>query len=341
PSEEGTPAPTPTETVPAPNPTAVDGVRKVKLSGDTEAHSGEPDIPYVFQGSIVKPDGSTVAVDRPLSQAGAFGSGWVGRTSPDDQGDTDLVFLDAGGKVTDEQPVQGDLAFSDDGSLVAYATTDGRLMVAWDGPGSPAQLRTQGTGTLDPVAVLGSQRCDNPEGQGGCIVYYNQQSANGDLVAMTSSRHGTVDRVGDLVNVEDVSPAGVAVGMVSATDTGSCSAALSPEGRQLWKTCDYSLGRISPNGDLVVGRPAYRDGIGDGLVAILDMGTGKPLVEFDPPGDAFVNESAWDVNNTLLTMLYDDGWALMREDQDGAVSSVSTGRMPGAAEEVPVHFGGV
>jgi hypothetical protein len=338
------PAPSPTTSDPSPSsptPTSSD-VRIVRLRADTEQHGGEPGIPYLLGYQIVAPDGKTVDLDaKDNVQLGRFGDGWALRsTDLDDHGTAALVFLDAQGRPTGEKAMMGSVAFSDDGSLLAYATPGGKLMVAWDGPGSPAELRTEGPGTIDPVAVLGSQRCDNPEGKGGCVVYYDQTTADGTTVAKVSDRHGIVDTVGTFRKVDDVASDGRVAGMVSASDTGSCSAVQDADGRRLWQTCDYALGRFSPDGRYIIGHPAYADGLGDYLVAVLDARTGKPLVEYRTKRDSFVTTTTWDADGTLLTMLYDKGWALMRLDESGSYSSVSTGRIAGSQERTPVVFAG-
>jgi hypothetical protein len=160
------------------------------------------------------------------------------------------------------------------------------------------------------------------------------------VVAKVSDRHGIVDTLGPFRKVDDLASDGRVAGMVSASDTGSCSAVLNADGRMLWKTCDYSLGRFSPDGRYVIGHPAYADGLGDSLVAVLDARTGKPLVEYRTNRDAFVTTTVWDSDGTLLSMLYDHGWALMRLDRSGSYASVSSGRIAGPRERTPVVFAG-
>ena len=339
PSSPAAPSPSTADPSPSsPTPTS-SGVRTVRLRADTEQHGGEPQISYVLQRQIVKPDGSTVPIDGDLAQVEGFGTGWVGR-STDDQGNSDVIFFDSAGKPTLEKPIGSRLAFSQDGTLVAYTTRDQKLMVAWDGGSAVTRLRTEGPGVVTPRAVVGSQRCDNPEGEGGCMVYYDQEAADGTVVAKVSDRHGIVDTLGPFRRVDDVGPDGRVAGMVSSSDTGSCSAVQDADGKQLWRTCDYSLGRFSRDGRYIIGHPAYADGLGDPLVAVLDARTGKPLVEYRTNRGAFVTTTVWDSDGTLLSMLHDHGWALMRLDRLGSYASVSSGRIAGPAEHTPIVFAG-
>jgi WD40 repeat protein len=329
-----TPSPTPTPESSSP-PAAP--VHTVRLSADTENHSGEPGIAYLFDGRIVRPDGSTVQTAVSLDEVAALGDGWVGRGT-DEQGRTTVYRLDANGRVAESVPSSGDLAAAPDGTLVSYATRDGRLMVLWDGPTSPAQLRTEGPGQIAPVEVQGSGACDNPEGVGGCMVYYNQQVRDGSATAKSSSRHGIVQELRPFQLVADVSVDGLVAGRLSTSDTGSCSGVQSESGRMLWQTCSYTLDRFSPDGRYVLAGPAYRDGLGDSVIAVLDARTGTVVTEFRTGRNSFVSTSAWDTDGTVLTMLYDHGWALMRLTPDGGVTSVSTGRIAGSPESAPIRF---
>ncbi len=94
-----------------------------------------------------------------------------------------------------------------------------------------------------------------PDGQSGYSVHLAR-----DRVA--------ADRT--VLSVDGVSPDGSLSGVTSITDAGSCSVVLGRSGDKAWTTCDYTLGQFSPDGKYVIGHPAYRDGIGDGSVAILD-----------------------------------------------------------------------
>ena len=51
---------------------------------------------------------------------------------------------------------------------------------------------------------------------------------------------------------------------------GTCSAVVDGGGPRLWETCDYGLGRLSPDGTYVVGTDPEADGYGSPTVSVLD-----------------------------------------------------------------------
>jgi hypothetical protein len=111
-------------------------------------------------------------------------------------------------------------------------------------------------------------------------------------------------------------------------DPGSCSAVLDGDNRELWKTCDFTLGRFSPDGELVLGHPAYRSGDGDASLAILDARDGTVLAEYvnDAGSQAFVTSTTWDADGTVLGMVRQGTtWHLMRFTADGQLSHATSG----------------
>ncbi len=328
PTDGVTPEPRPTTATASPR-----EFRKVRLTANVERNSGEPRIPTLQLGRITLTDGSQITPEVTLQTFAPVGQGFIG-LGPDAQGDWFVYTLDSAGKVTQKTRSGGyRLGVSPDGTQVAYSTADGRIVVVWDG--GERELASNGATSVDIVGLRGSGACVDPETEvgNGCTVVWNDGER-----AMYSTEHGIVDRIPGFLSATGISVDGTVAGVVSLTDVGSCSAVKTLEGRQLWKTCDYTLGRFSPDGSYVIGKPAYLDGIGDGLVAVLDARTGAPLAEFDTADNAFINNTVWETNETLLTTLYDEGWALMRLSVDAEFSSSSTGRIPGDAESTPVFF---
>jgi len=119
---------------------------------------------------------------------------------------------------------------------------------------------------------------------------------------------------------------GRVAGVISTSDRGSCSGVFSANERLLWKTCDYTLGTFSPDGRYVMGRPANLDGLGDGLVAILDAETGDMVSEFanDEQTQAIIGQAVWETDRTMLATVYQDGaWSLMRLTDLGELQKVA------------------
>ena len=142
-------------------------------------------------------------------------------------------------------------------------------------------------------------------------------------------------RVAGIVSVEDD----------PTKEPGSCSAVLDSTNKQLWKTCDFTLGRFSPDGELVLGHPAYRSGEGDSSLAILDADDGTVLVEYitDADSQAFVTSTAWDADGTVLGIVRQGtSWHLMRFTSDGQLSHATSGGVGSweydDAGDVPIRF---
>ena len=335
PAASGTPTPSPSRTPDSsPSPRAP---YEVSLTTVTEGHGGEPQVPYIFHGVINRPDGSTVPVHADYVDLAPLGDGWAA-TRTDDQGNAFVDVLSADGVVTGSYASTGSLAVSADGSVVSYATPDGRLMVLTPGS-APRPLVDPSAlpgGPLTPVAVNGSGSCTENAANGGCTVLLD--GSDGAPGAYSASGDGTVTKLPQLRTVGGLSPDGAVSGTVSYTDSGSCSAVLEQDGTTAWKTCDYTLSSFSPDGRYVVGRPAYIDGFGDPSIAILDARTGAPLAVYRNSSDhqASVYDFTWDRDETVLASVYEGGsWSFMRMSADGQLTTL-VGGLDDPQEHPPV-----
>lgn len=300
--------------------------RSVPLVIAEAPRGADPAIPYAMSpstagsgGSIVPPGGAPrLDVSGDIVDFAPLGSGWVVGAVEDSDGSVRTYAGD--GTLVGEIPSNSlSIAASADGSVVAYGDVDGNLHVAWDDD-------TQSNRTLPvldgepPTAagVVGTAPCAD-DGRGNrCTAYWNH--ADG---AFVSSDHEPARRIDGLQTVADVAADGRIVGQVSHTDDGSCSAVLDESLRQLWKTCDYSLGGFSPDGRYLVAYPAYRDGAGDTQVSILDSRTGRALVHFSALSNGFVFDTAWESADELIAVVRDEGsWHLLRLGVDGEVERV-------------------
>ena len=84
---------------------------------------------------------------------------------------------------------------------------------------------------------------------------------------------------------------------------------------------DYTLGAFSPDGTYVLGHPAYRDGIGDGQIALYTE-TGRLLVNRQTsdrhPG--FYQGATWeDATHVLFPVFQAEKWSLVRMSVTGAM----------------------
>jgi hypothetical protein len=335
------PSPSSSPSLTAVPPAPPGGVKKVVLTTQAQSRSGEPGIPFLFDGVINRPDGSTVPAAKDYDAVVPLGAGWVTH-GVDGRGNGFVDVLDASGKVTATRPSSGGLAVSADGTLVAFAGDDGALYTLVAG-GQPQQLVAADAARtdVDPVAVIGSGACggSSPE---ACTVYFDAL-VNGQRHGMSAAPDGTVHLVGTVLAVSGAAADGSLTALASTSGTGSCSVLLRPDGSKGWETCDYTLGQFSADGQYVLGHPAYQDGAGDSSLAILDAATGNPLVDFGATAatQAFIDKAVWDTDDTALATVWEkDGWALMRMAPDGSLTSVSAGGLANGRnpDVVPLHF---
>jgi hypothetical protein len=231
----------------------------------------------------------------------------------------DVVTLDNTGAEVDRQPGDFRLAVSADGTEVAWLTSDHRSQAAMhravvSGSSDVVDSRSVPAGTAGgPVGFVGP----------GQVVYTTEGEAP-EVRLLDFS--GDERRLPGLLAVGGTSPVEPLLsGQVSVDDQGSCWVVREvPTGRDLWRTCDFSLGRFSPDGAFVMGHPAYRDGAGDSEVAILDAHTGDVVAHWRSTrdGQGFAQRLAWEDDDTLLATVFERGsWSMLRLDRDGSVTT--------------------
>lgn len=324
-SSSGTPAPPvasqsvePTPDTPAPTP-GPDGSFPLTVHG---LPKGAPaGVPYVVAKSdqLVTPDGT---FDLPESYATItpYNGGWLAIGSEQHPGK--IVMLDDNFEVTHTDPAGGyDLAVSADRSHVAYvvaqgndkvmlvnAPTDGTDPVTWmiDSPGGEA---------VNPVGFLDDD-----------TVVYNAPATDVMGIARTG---GTLTPVKGLLRIDDASEAtGMISGLISYGTEGGCSGVMDPDsGTVLWKSCDYSNLRFSPDGRLVVADAAYFDGPGSPTLTILDASSGDVVADFSPvQRDTVVgvSQAVWEDDDTVLAHVEEGvDQAMVRLGADGSTEAVT------------------
>ncbi|MGN6574808.1 MAG: hypothetical protein ACTHKG_03900 [Nocardioides sp.] len=318
PAASNTPNPSPSPSEPAPTPQA-DGSFPLTVHG---LKQGAPaGIPYVDADAtrLVTPDG---AVDLPeaYSMITPYNGGWLAIGSSQHPGK--VIMLDAGMNVTHTDPAGGSaLAVSRDGTHVAYvvresknqvmlvnAPTDGTDPVTW-------QFELPDGETLDPVGFLDDDS-----------VVYSSDTFETMGVARTG---GETTPVVGLRRIDDASEAtGLVTGLVSYGTDGGCSGVMDPQaGQLLWKSCDYSNLRFSPDGRYVVADASYFDGPGSPTLTVLDAVTGKVVVAFKPTARRTVvgvSQAAWESDDTVLAYVDEGGdQAMVRLRLDGSAERVT------------------
>lgn len=330
PSESGSSRPVP------------EGPHRVALTTDLPLRTETPGIPYHYDGSIV--DGTeSVRVEEEYRSFTPVGGGWVAVRS-DDEGNSFVDLLDGEGDVLVSAPSTGSLAASDNGTVAVYATPDGELVTVTPGGERMSLVDPEALpgGVLEPVAVNGADTCDPDSAGGGCVVFFNHQDLE-EEGAWSATSKGIVSPFPDFLSLGGQSPDGLLSGIVSrAEDNSVCSAVLGENwDKQLWETCDYALGKFSPDGRYVIGHPANQSGFGDASVAILDARTGDLVAEFSNSREnpASIFDVTWDADSTLVATVFESGtWALMRMTPEGELSLMRETTGDEDPADVPIVF---
>ena len=303
------------------------GPVEAKLTTDAPDGSAA-ETPYAWDGVIHEPDGEDISTPGAYDALAPFGSGWLGVTNRTHQGQ--LTVLDANGAVVDTFPGGLGVASSADGTLTAFSDAQGRIHTRGTADADDVELNPHGPLSLvDVVAVVGSESCTS---EAGCSVYFNEYGDLGGPYRI--HENGKMWEYTRFSRMLGAASDGRVAGLMSASDDGSCSGVFDGRERLLWKTCDYTLGAFSPDGTYVIGRPAYLDGVGDGLVAILDAQNGEMVAQFTSGrrSQAFVRDAVWESDRTLLATVFQNGaWGLMRMTDLGELEQVED---LGAGEDV-------
>ena len=326
---------------PSQRPSPDSGVKDGVLTTDVDAESYAPAIPYLYDGRVTLPDGETIPVRGEWDALVMLGESTVVVA---DAGRQELQVVGSEGTIAATYPSTGELAGSADGSLVLYATPEGRLAVlteTGDREELPPASQLQ---TPVPVGISGSGSCD-PAVNGGCLVYLTDAGEQPGGYSLTSK--GILNPLGDYRSLRDVSADGWVSGVVSVDDLepGSCSEVRADafDERPRWSTCEHTVDTFSPDSSLVVGLPPYLDGVGSSSLAILDASDGSVAAEWinTRRTQAFVRSVAWDEDGTVLATVYEKGsWSLMRFSADGGLSKVQDlGEGEGEDFSVPLVLG--
>ncbi len=307
----------------SPDPSPVTPAGPVPLDTDTSARSGEAGVPVLYDGLVHLPEGGAFELPGDYTDMVRTSTGWAGVVGGiDDTGRLDL--LDEDGSVVDTAEATRGLAVSHDRTVLAYVTPEGDVVVRSAGTGEPLTRLTQELSA--PAGVLGSDGCGD-----GCTVYANARTGP-EPTSVRVTADGA-EPAYDFLQVTGVTEDGRVAGVVSveedpARDPGSCSAVVDASGEQVWRTCDFSLGRFSPDGELVLGHPAYRSGEGDSSLAVLDADDGTVLAEYvnDAESQAFIRSTVWDIDGSVLGLVRQGmSWHLMRFTADGQLSHATSG----------------
>jgi len=265
-----------------------------------------------------------------IELAGIEGGFLVAQADPDN-GTSTVSFVDAdGNRVGNSFPYDNSgFAVSAERNVGAFVEPDGTVIAIQD-----AGSRSYVVGELPPGdtyqadAVIG-ENCSGRSEAPMCAIYAH--SNGNDPKVWTISPHGVPSEAFDgFRKLTGITEAGLAGGLTSVSDTGSCWEVRPTEGGQPWGTCDSSFIEFTPDGKYLLATTAYRSGAGDSQLTILDARTGAVVLDLKTVPDAFLVGQRWEDSTHVLASVFDHGtWAIERFDVNG--------NREYASEKVPDH----
>ncbi len=262
---------------------------------------------------LTRADGTTLDLPAGYRSAAGLEDALVGTQMTGSGGRRNafgLDVLDAEGRIVSSTPVPtGDLARSTERPVVAFPGPEGMTVVGPDagfepvgGPGRPVagDVRTVAvTGSCVPRA-FGSRAPQDSGPTGSCEVFYDDGRFRPGSARVVGPSGEDVVADETILSLADVTEDGTLAGVTSSTGDGSCSA-VRRDGRAVWApTCDYSFYAFSPDGSYLAATAAYRDGLGQRWVAILDATTGEEVARYETDDQA-LQRAVW-VDDSWLSI---------------------------------------
>ena len=281
----------------------------------TETPTGALGISYLEGSTWHRADGSSVELDEAYFSGVELGDQLL--ASSNDGGNWTVDVIETDGSVTESFDVLSlPPVANDENTAVAYVATDGTLMTRWaDGEVAMGDGLVDG----DSVAALAGGPDCNEEAD-GCVVYV--EHGDGSTPEQYDS-HGIVDEpVPGAYAFNDASIDGRIAVQTDSSDAGSCSAVYEVGGAEAFETCTYSFDDFSPDGTHLSGTDAYRDGLGQNYVVILDSTNGDEVARWEAT-EGFARNWVWEDADHLLINAYEQGeWRVHRLGVDGSTEQV-------------------
>jgi hypothetical protein len=299
----------------------------------TETPAGALGVSYLEGSTWHRADGSSVKLDERYFSGVELGDQLL--ASSNDGGAWTVDVVEPDGSITESFDVLSlPPVANDENTAVAYVATDGTLMTRWaDGEVAMGDGLVDG----DSVAALAGGPDCNEEGD-GCVVYV--EHGDGSAPEQYDS-HGIVDQpVPGAYAFNDASVDGRIAVQTSFSDAGSCSAVHEVGGTEAFETCDYSFDDFSPDGTFLSGTDAYRDGIGQSYVVILDATDGEEIARWEAT-EGFAVTWVWEDAEHLLINAYEQGeWRIYRLGADGSSEQVLSSSKGGEMSPAFTLLGG-
>lgn len=315
PAPSATPSPTPTD-LPDPTP-----ARTQPFDVSDLPTGAAPALAWAEGTTIHRADGSTVTLTGldGIHQLAPMGDGWVVATD-DGEGNLEAVLVDADGAAGTRFPLDGSLATSPGGQVVAWASPSGEVSVLQSGGAETLSMPPlSAPGPYSAVAVTGEDCQEGRTSATGCSVVVNTRGRQPQ--SYLSSSHGIVDRVGAGIVATTAALPPLTAGITTVLEAGTCSVVTDSAGPR-WETCDYRVLGFAPDGEHAVAVGAYGDGFSDRELALLEAGAGTALVHLlsTEPQYAGNLDQVWEDESHVLVVTYQDGeWAIVRIGLDGSM----------------------
>jgi hypothetical protein len=287
-----------------------------------KAHKGlGPTIDWA-QGDVIHGGyGGTTTVPGRVLGFGVANGGYLVRTGQHTSvpGAASLVTLDTTGKVVSSQPTFGDLAVSQDSTQTAWsvAGANGKPGEVFASGGSsmsnsgPARHRTPPGYVADPVGFIS-------DGE----LLYTLQRGSAPVQLWTTRFDGHAERL-PLIGV---TPSGTSEmdGLIAVNDQNdSCGSVYDSTGTtRLWHTCNFTLGRFSPDGQRILALPSGPQDTADLQFAVLDAKTGKVegIYRSADPAGFQITDVVWENGDLLLAVGVDQhGYTMYRIGLTGSM----------------------
>ena len=282
----------------------------------SEPPAGTPrDLSFLEGKTWHRTDGSTVELDTRYDGGTELGDDLLA-VRQDDRARLIIDVIDSEGGVMESLDALSYPVAGADEAAAAYVDRDGDLAI-YTGDGNSFSMAS---GFVDGDSVVAVTGDGCAAGGANCQVFISH--GDGSDPESVSSEGVRVVVAPGAYKLNDVSPEGLVAAQTSFSDAGSCSSVTEPDGAPVFETCAYSFENFSPDSTYVSGTDAYRDGIGQSYVVILDAATGDEVARWDGT-DGFARNWVWEDETHLLIVAYEQGeWRVHRLGVDGSTDVV-------------------
>jgi hypothetical protein len=320
-------------------PTVLGGQHRSRAPEPAPAPAVAPGTSVLHDGTLTRPDGSTVDIgvdNADVTRLGVLRDGRVVVATTRPYAVT--VYASDGAEQRRYDVQLNDVTMSADDTLAAWIGADFRVRVLESGHATPTTLPSVSPGGESPGAidaVLGSDCA-----AGGCTVLA------GDGTTTTTA--ATVDgatrlRTARPLRVIDVAPDGSSWSVQYPEDTEpqfGCAGLYDPDARRMTAhRCDLAGLLFSPDGEHLMGL-AGDNNMAD-RVDVVDRDL-RDAGSFRPGGPAqVVSRAAWADSGHLLVAvagLQGDEWSLVRVDTSGSAAGTVDGPTPGRNPELVTEY---